>query len=268
MPYRYAHYFYLMLIPISGLAFAGYLSDFAEESLAKHAHAASATLWILLLAGQSASIHNGFRTLHRTLGFASLFLFPLYLSGFLLVYRSEAQRIIDGDPWAFVFGPGIGAITLISATATAYMFYQGLRERGNVQLHARWMFVTVFLFAESVLGRILNNFVPWLFVNTLDDVRRIYDAFHLSQLMAISLAAVLYFLNRQYGKPFIVVIGVLIAQSVALELFDGLGFWRAYFISSGDWSALPFISVGLLAGSLLTLYAWTSGPRRRQTRAS
>lgn len=264
MPYRYAHYFYLMLIPASGLAFSGFLSDLSGAGLSKHVHAVSATLWILLLAGQSASIHNGMRKLHKKLGFASLVLFPIYLSGFFLVYRSEARRIIDGDPWATVFGPGIGAITIIAVAATAHMFYAGLRDRRNVQLHARWMLVTVFLFSESVLGRLLNNFVPQLYVNELEDVRRIYDAFHLSQLIAILQALCLYYLAPRHGKPFVFLITVLLAQSLALEVFDGLQSWRAFFVDSGSWPAMIFASVGLLVGFLLVFFGWTRG---RQVRA-
>ncbi|MDJ0653158.1 MAG: hypothetical protein QNJ40_03315 [Xanthomonadales bacterium] len=266
MPYRYAHYFYLMLIPASAVAFSGYLSDLPDAGISKHLHAVSATLWILLLAGQSASIHNGLKGLHRGLGLASLILFPIYLCGFLLVYRSEARRIIDGDPWAAVFGPGIGAITLIAVAATAYMYYSGLRERRNVQLHARWMLVTVFLFSESVLGRILNTFVPWLYVNQLEDVRRIYDAFHLSQLIAILLALGLFLLNRRHGKPFTFLIAVLIAQSIALELFDDFESWRAFFVNSGSWPLMTFASAGLLAGCLLVFYGWNNGRRQKAGR--
>ena len=268
MPYRYAHYFYLLLIPASGLAFSGFLSDLSGAGLSKQLHAVSATLWILLLAAQSASIHNGMRKLHRKLGLASLVLFPIYLSGFFLVYRSEARRIIDGDPWATVFGPGIGAITLIAVAATAYMFYAGLRERRNVQLHARWMLVTVFLFSESVLGRLLNNFVPPLYVNSLEDVRRIYDAFHLSQLIAILLALVLYRHAPRHGKPFKLVIAVLLAQSLALELFDGLQSWRTFFVDSGSWPIVIFASVGLLAGILLVFFGWTKGQQIRAMRSA
>lgn len=268
MPYRYAHYFYLMLIPASGLAFSGFVSDLPAAGLSKHVHAASATLWILLLAGQSASIHNGMRKLHKKLGLASLVLFPIYLSGFLLVYRSEARRIIDGDPWAMVFGPGIGAITLIAVAATAYMFYAGLRERGNVQLHARWILVTVFLFSESVLGRLLNNFVPPLYANELADVRRIYDAFHLSQLIAIVAALGLLYLAPRYGKPFVFLIAVLLAQSLALELFDDLPSWRDFFVDSGSWPTVVFASVGLLAGFLLVVFGWTGGRQTRSMRTA
>ncbi len=259
MPYRYAHYYYLLLIPAAVLGFSGYLGDLQNAGVSKHLHAITATLWILLLAGQSASIHNGFRSIHRRLGFTSLIVFPFYLCGFLLVYRTEAIRIIDGDPWASVFGPGIGAITLISFVATGWMYYCGLRQRRAVQLHARWMLVTVFLFSESVLGRILNNFVPSLFVNSLGDVRNIYLAFHLAQVLAIALALVLYMRDRQHGQPFVFVIVVLVAQSLALELFDDLAGWRALFVATGSWPIEVFAAAGLLIAVVIAWSGWRLG---------
>lgn len=263
MPFRYAHYFLLMLIPAAALGFISYLGELGQAGIAKHLHAIAATLWILLLAGQSATIHNGMNRLHRRLGCASLFLFPAYLCGFFLVYRSEARRIIDGDPYATVFGPGIGAMTLIAIAATAYMYYAGLRNRRNVHLHSRWMLVTVFLFAESVFGRIFNNLVPGLLVLGIEDVRKIYDAFHLSQLLAITLAFVLFIRDRKHGTPFIFVVAVLILQSVALELFDGIDAWRQLFVQSGSWPQAAFAVTGLVFGSACALYGWRQGRPQR-----
>ncbi|MEM7765751.1 MAG: hypothetical protein AAF290_16925 [Pseudomonadota bacterium] len=267
MPYRYAHYFCLLLIPAAVIAFSGYLSELPDAGLAKHAHAIAATLWILLLAGQSASIHSGRRSIHKFLGSASLLIFPLYISGFFLVYRSEARRISASDAYAEVFGPGIGAITLVAVVASAYMFYSGLRDRRNVQLHARWMLVTVFLFAESVLGRILNNFIPALYVNDVTDVRRIYDAFHLSQLFAVLLALVLYFRDREHGAPFLFVIVALLVQSLSLELFDGFGPWRDMFLTSGDWPIGAFAVIGIALGAVVAGLGWSAGKHNpRQAR--
>lgn len=262
MPYRYAHYFYLLLIPASAFAFSGYLSDIANESGLKHVHALSAMLWILLLAAQSASIHNGRRALHRRLGFASLFLFPVYLAGFILVYRSEAMRIVAGDPFAGTFGPGIGFMTLIAVAATAYMYYAGLRDRRNVHLHARWMLVTVLLFSESVMGRILNNTIPALSVNGLEDVRHIYEAFHFSQLLAIALAVALYLGNRRHGAPFVFVIVALVLQSIALELFDDVDMWRESFLATAAWPVPVLLAIGVTLGLAVVTAGWHQGKRR------
>jgi hypothetical protein len=261
MPYRYAHYFCLLLLPAAAIGFSSYLFELPEAGFAKHAHAFAATLWILVLAGQSASIHSGRRSVHRLLGLASLLVFPLYIGGFFAVYRSEARRILAGDPYAEIFGPGIGVITLVAVAATAYMYYSGLRQRRNVHLHARWMLVTVFLFSESVLGRILNNFIPPLYVNDLGDVRRIYDAFHIAQLLAAVVALGLYFQNRKHGAPFLCVIAALFVQSVSLEFFDSHDRWREVFVASGSWPSVAFAVFGVVLGAGVAGMGWSAGTR-------
>ncbi|MEM7611112.1 MAG: hypothetical protein AAF270_05505 [Pseudomonadota bacterium] len=261
MPYRFAHWYVLLLIPASMLGFSGYLGALTEEPPAKHLHALAATLWILLVAAQSASIQRGMRQLHRRVGFASVLLFPVYLCGFFLVFQSESQRIVDGDPFATVFGPGIGAITLISVVATAYMYYAALRDRRHVQMHARWMLVTLFLFSESVLGRILNG-VPGLLVRSIEDVRSIYSAFHLAQLIAIVLALVLFAKQPKYGKPYLFVIGAMLAQSIALELFDDVQIWRGLFIDAASWPTTNLAAMGLVIGAIAALVGWKRGSSR------
>lgn len=262
MPYPRAHYFVLLLLPASIAGFTTYLSDPAGANVAKHVHAVGATLWILLLAAQNASIHQRRRSLHRTVGIASLALLPVFLAGLFMVFQSEARRIAAGDPWSATFGPGIGAITLLAIGATAWMFYSGLRHRHNVQLHARWMIVTLFPFAESVLGRIMNNYVPGLLVRDIDDIRRIYDAFHIAQVLAISLAIALYLGNRKHGTPFLFVCAVLVLQSIALETLDGFEPWRTVFVDTASWPTAIMIAAGLLLGSVAASLGWIRGRRR------
>lgn len=116
MPYRYAHYYVLGIIPVSVLAFwDSFFSRIAEASTAVHLHSWSATVWVILLAAQSWAIHDKHRDLHGALGRASLLVFPVFLASFLLVIRSEAQTVIAGNPFRTVFAPGIAVLTLIAA---------------------------------------------------------------------------------------------------------------------------------------------------------
>ena len=162
-------------------------------------------------------------------------------------------------PGATVFGPGVGTITLISAFATAWMYYSGLSNRRRVHLHARWMIVTLFLFAESVGGRIINTFVPGLVVFELDDIRDIYSAFHLSQVLAIGLAVVLYRARPKDGLPYLFVIAALVLQSLALEIFDGFEPWRAWFIAMADWPIYGLLLPGLAIGIAVSTLGWRAG---------
>ena len=139
------------------------------------------------------------------------------------------------------------------------MYYAGLRDRRNVQLHARWMLVTVLLFSESVMGRILNNTIPALAVNGFGDVRHIYEAFHISQLLAIGLAAALYLGNRRHGAPFLFAIVVLALQSIALELFDDIAVWRECFLASASWPAPVLGAIGIALALSAVTAGWKKG---------
>jgi hypothetical protein len=263
MPYRYAHYYVLGIIPVSVLAFwDSFFSRIAEASAAVHLHSWSATVWVLLLAAQSWAIHNQRRSLHAALGRVSLVVFPIFLASFLLVIRSEAQSVAAGSPFRTVFGPGIAVLTLVAFAAIAYLFYAALKNRHIVQLHARYMIAIPFMFTESVLGRVFNAYLPGLIVNSLEDIRNIYWSIHLSQVLAIALALFLYFQKPKFGKPFLIISVALVVQSLGLELFDDIGWWRAIYL---DYASVPFaapLALGLIVGLLIAWRGWEDGKRK------
>jgi hypothetical protein len=260
MPYRYAHYYVLGIIPVSVLAFwDSFFSRIAEASAAVHLHSWSATVWVLLLAAQSWAIHNKRRSLHAALGRVSLAVFPIFLASFLLVIRSEAQSVTAGSPFRTVFGPGIAVLTLVAFAAIAYLFYAALKNRRSVQLHARYLIAIPFMFTESILGRVFNAYLPGLIVNSLEDVRNIYWSIHLSQVLAIALAMVLHFQKPKFGKPYLIISAALVLQSIGLELFDDIGWWRALYL---DYASVPFaapLTLGLIIGLLIVWRGWEDG---------
>ncbi|MBI1392142.1 MAG: hypothetical protein GC152_05300 [Alphaproteobacteria bacterium] len=264
MPYRHAHYFVLALLPAAVLAFwFQFFSNPLGAGPAIHLHSWSATLWLLLLAGQSWSIHHERFWLHRLFGRLSLALFPAFLAGFFVVIQSEAQTVIDGDPYRIVFAPGIGVLTLVAIVAIAILYFGGLKNRRTPQLHARYMLAIPFLFAESILGRIFNGLAPGLIVNSPEDVRNVYWAIHLSQALAILFALVLYFQKPKFGAPFLVLSLALVLQSIGLEVFDDIGWWRDLYLASAD---LPFaapLGIGLIIGILIVWRGWMAGGAKR-----
>lgn len=263
MPFRYAHYYILGIIPVSILAFwDSFFSRIAEASAAVQLHSWSATVWVLLLAAQSWAIHNKRRSLHADLGRVSLAVFPLFLASFLLVIRSEGQSVIAGDPFRTVFGPGIAVLTLVAAVTIGYLYHAALKNRHSVQLHARYMIAIPFMFTESVLGRVFNAYLPGLIVNSLEDIRNIYWSIHLSQVLAIALAMYLYFLKPRFGKPFLVISVALILQSVGLELFDDIGWWREIYLDYAGVRPLAPLTLGLIVGLLIVWRGWEDGKRK------
>lgn len=267
MPYPKAYIYVLALIPATILGFwPSYFSDIGSGETAFHAHGLSATLWILLLAAQSWSIHNKHFAWHRQLGTFSLALFPVFMTGFFMVFQTLSRKTLEGhNPFVEIIGVGIGSITAIAIITTGYLYYAGLRNRKNVQLHARYLLAIPFLFAEAVFGRVFNNFVPGLTVNGIEDVARIYWAFHLSELLAITIAMFLYLRERRYGRPFLIVSIAMVLQSVALEWMGQVYWWQEIFFAVANIPLVTTISAGIIVGALISWIGW-SAPQRPKVR--
>ena len=119
LPYPRAHFWLLLLFPLTGLAFwPAYFSDFRAAPYAFHVHGITASLWIALLAFQSWAIHRRRNSLHRSVGLASFALFPFFLVGGLLVLQTMAIKFgIQADPFYQMFGARLGAIDAVSVIA-------------------------------------------------------------------------------------------------------------------------------------------------------
>ena len=268
MPYPKAYIYILALIPVTFLGFwPSYFSDIGSAETAFHAHGVSATLWILLLAAQSWSIHNKHSAWHRQLGTFSLILFPVFMAGFFMVFQTHSEKTLQGhNPFVEIIGVGIGSITAIAIITTGYLYYAGLRNRKNVQLHARYLLAIPFLFSESVLGRVFNNFVPGLTVNGVEDAARIYWAFHLSELLAITIAMFLYLRERRYGRPFLIVSIAMVLQSVAMEWIDQVQWWQEIFFAMANIPLVATISAGIIVGALISWMGWSVPARPKVSR--
>jgi len=69
MPFRKAWLYVLALLALTFVAFwPGYFAELQAETMAHHAHAASAILWMILAIAQSWTAHHNQLALHRKTG--------------------------------------------------------------------------------------------------------------------------------------------------------------------------------------------------------
>jgi hypothetical protein len=163
MPYRHAHYYLLLLIVLTGLAFWPiYFSLLPSASVALHIHGFSASLWIALLTFQSWAIHRRCNEWHRVVGIASLAIFPFFFAGSALIVHTMAWNFATGDFFDSRFGARFAAFDLVAVPAIAFLFWSGLRWRRKVHLHARYMLATVFFLFEPIFSRLFIQYVPGL----------------------------------------------------------------------------------------------------------
>jgi len=270
MPYRHAHWYLLGLFPLTGLAFwPNYFSKFSASPYAFHVHGITAALWIALLALQSWTIHNRRNAIHRGAGVASLALFPFFLVGGLLVLQTMADKVgTREDPFYNLFGARLGTMDAISSITLPFLFYLAIRWRRKVHAHARYMLAPVLF----VLGPILSRLMPALPPLAITGPETFYlfaYGLHIANGIAVAVAAILYLRAAKHGRPFLIVGGLVVLQSVTFETIGRTRGWEALYASLGQVPTPLVASLGFAAGILAGAAGWISGqpPARREAAA-
>lgn len=260
MPYRHAHWYLLLLFPLTGLAFwPNYFGKLADSPYALHVHGVTASLWIVLLAFQSWSIHHRRNTLHRSGGLASLALFPLFIAGGLLVIQTMAVKFAaGGDPFYAIFGARLGAIDAVSSIAMPFLFYRALKERRKVHLHARYMLAPVLFLLPPILSRLMPILPPLAIAGPADFHRFGYGV-HIADALAVALAAWLYWRAPKWGLPYLIVGLLIAAQSLLFETLGRSAAWEGPFEAIGSIPAALIATIGLATGAAAAWSGWAAG---------
>jgi hypothetical protein len=260
MPYRHAHWYLLLLFPLVGLAFwRGYLSVLPTSPAAFHVHGITASLWILLLALQSWSIHRRRNALHRAVGIASFALFPLFVTGGLLVIQTMAVKFGARDgPFYSAFGARLGLIDTLSSIAIPLMFYMALKWRRKVHLHARYMLAPALFLLGPILSRLAPAFPP-LAISGPQDMYHFGYGFHLAGLIAIAFASILWLRAPKHGRPFLIVGGLVALQMFLFEYVGRTAAWERLFTALASVPASAIVSIGLAASVAAIWTGWIAG---------
>lgn len=264
MPYRNLHWWLVGLFPLIFLAFLpNYFSVFATSSLAFHVHGATASAWIALLAFQSWTIQRRRNDLHRTAGMASLAVFPFFFAGSLLILHSMAAKFASGGhPFYGLHGSRLAAIDAVAIVGLGWFYWEGLRSRRSVQLHARWLAGTVLFLLAPVFGRLINILVPGLTIRGPDDFHNFTNAVRIADVMVLAIALLLARRSGTHRRPMLIAAGLVALQLVVFELAPGLPPWEALLVAIGRLPAAAVFAAGLAAGGLLGWLGWSKVPPR------
>ena len=262
MPYRQAHYYLLLLILLTALAFWPiYFAVLPSASLALHIHGLSASLWIALLAFQSWAIHHGRREWHRAVGIAGLSLFPFFFAGSVLIVHTMAWNFATGDLFDSRFGARFAAFDLVAIPAIAFLFWSGLRWRRKVHLHARYMFATVFFLLAPIFSRLVARYVPGLELTPPDFVHLPINI-ELASFGALLLALALAWKQPKHGRPWLITAGLLGLQMALFPTLGVLRPWEALVRAFANIPAPLLFSFGLAIGAAVSWLGWNSIPPR------
>lgn len=258
MPYPLAHYALGLVLLVTVVAFwPSYFGQLSEAPVAFHVHGVSAILWIVLAGFQSWTIHDGRRRLHRSMGLASLGLFPVLIASLVMIANVSAEAHAAGD----AYGRQVGAV-FVWATAAAlvaylWLFKEALRNRHRVHLHAGYMLATVFFLWEPAASRLLVGFFPPMAIGGPADFHKIPHAIALGSAMAIPVAFYLY-LRRDRGRaPLLATIFLLLLQIGGIYTVAGTDLWRAGVEAYAGLPGWVTVGAGFLLGALAAGWGWT-----------
>lgn len=263
LPYKWGHYAAAAVFVVTVVGFwPTFLASLGDAPLAFHVHGVTAMTWIILVGLQSYSIHTGRKMLHRRVGVSSLFLFPLLIVGFIMIVNVSAEGfLVPEDPFYQHLGPAFGWGLAIPLLAYLWLYFQALRNRRNVYLHAGYMLSTIFLLWEPPVVRIIIRYVPSMSVEGPGDFQNISDGIAISIAMAMVAALLLYLRNPRLRKPFLVVAVFMGVQISGFLYFADTQWWRATFRAYAGLPAGLTVSIGLILGSLIAWLGWR-GPAR------
>ncbi len=258
MPYRHAHWWVAMVAVVTVAGFwDSYFMKFGEANAAFHAHAFSASAWIVLVGVQSWAIHHGHRTWHRTLGKCSLALFPLMIASFVGIINVSAAGFIAGDiPFYQRFGPVFGWAMMLALIAYIVVFTQALRHRRNVWWHAGFMLTTPFILWESPFSRVIERWVPGQRITGPENIDLIGHQIAFCMAMAVVFALYIGWRHGRRGWPFVVVAALITVQALGMYLIAPTGAWRAVFTVYAQVPPPVTVGIGLALGVIAGRYGW------------
>lgn len=262
MPYRHANYFmaFVLVVLVTGF-WNSYFRPIAEVPAAFHVHAVTATSWVVLLMVQNWAIHNGHRKLHRAGGMLSLFLFPFLITGFVMIINvTAADYAASTRPNDSFLGPSFALSMLFAILAYVVLYFQALRNRRNVRLHAGYMLATPLVLFESPFSRVMLTYLPFLVFTGSEFPQRVLDAIVISMGMAIVFALAMYLRDRRNGVPFLVAAGLMSLQAVAMYVGTNIEWVRNGLAAYATIPTPVTVTAGFLLGAAVSWSGWRPVP--------
>ena len=263
MPYPRAHYYVLVVVAVIIAGFwPSYFSVWGHVPWQFHAHGVAASLWVSMVAAQSWTAHHGQLPLHRKIGQASLFLFPFLIAGLAAIIDVTAKGFVaGGSPVRAMFGASFLVGIAIAMAAYVTVFYQALKNRRKVWVHAGFMLSTPIILFESPFSRIVNGFVPGLTIRGLDDLHLLMPSILWSMAVELAVIAVLWFRFRAKAMPFLVTGGFIVVEMLAMGLLQDSAMLKSLLTALGHVPSVAIWLTGFAIGAATSWAGWTAGKR-------
>lgn len=263
LPFSRAPLAIALLLALTGLAFwRAYWGVLGTAPAAFHLHGLTATIWLLLLAGQSWTIHARRLASHRALGRASLWFFPVFVAGMGAVLHSMSAAT-PADPFYAMHGSGLGLVDLVAAVMVVGLYATAVAHRRDPHLHARAMMATALFLLSPVFGRLAGNHLPPLAITDPSDFWKFTYAVQLGNVVAVAITLLLYRMAPRRGRIFLVAAAALLLQTLLFPVVDHVPGWTGLFLAVGR-APLPPVVIGFaIVGAGAAVWGWAAGSRAR-----
>lgn len=215
---------------------------------------------MLLLLAQAWTPHKGAVALHRKLGRATFVMLPLFGMGAMGVIHSMAMGTIGGDPFYAMWGAPLAVIDWLAFLTVLYSVGMAFRHRRQVRLHSAYMLSTTIMLLSPVLGRIINRTVPGLIIRGPQDFPLFGWGVQLANLLAALMAFWLWRRDRTTGRPWAIVLGVVLLQIIGFQLLGSNDWWRAVSTGLGTLPLELLMAFGFTAGAMTVFVGWNAVP--------
>lgn len=264
MPYPRAYLWVLFVIGVILVGFwPSYFADLPAAPSAFHFHGAAASVWVLMVAAQSWTVHHQKIELHRATGRASLYLFPFLIMGLFAIIDFTAKSLAGANSGLAqqLYGTHFLIGMAIAATAYVVLYYRALKFRRQVWIHAGYMLGTPLILFESPFSRIMSMFVPGFQIRGPEDLDLIIPSIVWADALALAFCLIVYFRFREKAAPFLVTAFFIGLQMVGMGMLGNLPGLREGLASLGTLPSAVVLGLGFAIGAATSWLGWQAGKR-------
>ena len=263
MPYRHAHYYVLIVMAVIVAGFwPSYFAKWGAVPWQFHAHGVAASIWVMMVAAQSWTVHHKHLPLHRAVGQSSLLLFPFLIGGLAAIIDVTGKGFVaGGDPVRTMFGGQflIGLALAIAAYVTVY--YRALKYRRKVWVHSGYMLATPLILFESPFSRVMGMVIPAFTIRGPQDFDRLIPSIEWAMAVELAMIAAIWLKYRAKAKPFLVAAGFIAAQMLAMVLMADSPLLKSLLTVIGHAPSAAVVMTGMAIGAATSWAGWQAGKR-------
>ena len=264
MPYPRAPYYMLGVIAVILLGFwPSYFTVARTVPWQFHAHGMAASLWVLTVTAQSwTAQHKNQLQLHRSVGKASLFLFPFLTGGLAAIISRQGEDFVAGEPVNLLYGPGFMLGTMVAIAAYVTVYYRALKFRRKVWVHAGYMLSTPLILFESPFSRIMGLYIPRFEVHGPADFPHVMETILWSCGIELAIIGFIWWRVRDRARPFLVTGGFIAVEVLAMVFASDFQILKRFDTLIGQAPGAPIWFIGFTIGALTSWAGWQAGKRR------